>query len=112
MADQVQPESGLPDDATMRVFERAVELPGGVTVWLRRWVAGDRPGVREWLSDGRWCATRGGVSRLYAASNGLAGGFEWMYRAPQAFDTWQAALVAATAAEAAPSTARRVAEAS
>jgi hypothetical protein len=98
MGDEVLPESGLPDGATMRVLERAVTLPGGVVVWLRRWTEGEQPGVREMLADGRWCASRGGVRRMYAAGVG-PGGHQWVYRAAGTFESWQAALDAAIEAE-------------
>jgi hypothetical protein len=98
MGDAVQPEAGLRPDETMRVFERAVELESGVTIWLRRYVVGEDGAAREWLSEGRWAASRGDTHRLYARRAGLRG-FEWAYRAPEAFDTWEEALDAARHAE-------------
>jgi hypothetical protein len=98
VGDEVIPEAGLAAGETMQVFERLVDLGDGVQVWLRRWVDGDGDGGRHYLDAGRWCASRGGTPRLYAREEGLLG-HAWAYRAPQAFDTWQAALAAAREAE-------------
>lgn len=105
MGDQVlAPE--LPDELTMHVFERAVVLPSGVTVWLRRFHLGPF-GRRVTLADGRWCAQRGGRPHLYAEPQGaVRGGARWQYRSPYSFATWQAALEAAIEAEQADDDAR------
>lgn len=103
MADQVViPDVELPADAVMRVFEREVTLGDGASVWLRRfWHDGSR---RVYLADGRWCAQRGGaVAHLYAVplDGTHGGGAVWQYRNVHSYPTWEEALAAALAAEAA-----------
>lgn len=104
MSDQVTVlDTELPEGAVMRVAERIVILDDGTTVFLRRfWI--DEHNRRVYLADGRWLALRGGPpAHLYAAPQDVVhgGGAGWQYRAVHSFPTWEVALSAAVAAEAA-----------